>query len=802
MIALDSLEFSRVLETVSKHAGTEMAREQLLTPEPYTDELLLQRELELLDRMWFLLEEGEPPFYELGDPRHTLRLLHSSDASVSPDEFIRLLHSLMGLRSVRKWFTDRAKQAGEIVRLAELITPRPDIEEEITRIIDPNGHVRDDASQELKRIRKELIRLDSQLRDTLEHTLRDWSAKKVLQEELITIRNGHYVLPVLATFRHRVSGVAQDSSNTGNTVFIEPLAIIELNNKLQALQNRELEEVARILRELANLIQPHVVEIEETLAAAVRLDNLSARTIYGMNRKGCLPQLSTTRELRLRSARHPLLQERVGFDSVVPLDLDLIEYSGRVLLISGPNAGGKTVTLKTTGLMVAMAMHAIPVTAGVAEIPFIREVFAVIGDDQSIEQDLSTFTAHLTSLERTLHTRAQTKLVLVDEICSGTDPAEGSALSRALLERWRDDGCFVVCTTHQSALKLFVQEEPGMVNGAMAFDEDRLLPTFRFRMGVPGSSYALEIAAKVKIPSAIRERAKEVLGDRTVRVEHLLEELANLRERAEAEKRETEKLRAEQSRQTQAAQADRETAKMLLLSAKQKASTLADDILKDANRRIEAVVRELREAQANKESIKQAHETLDAIRAELRSRVEPKPKKALPVVAKSKLDFPKPQTPFEYDEKSLEEFPVLKPGDLVQIRESGTEATVVAVSDDFIQVAAGSVKLRLSPDSIVPIVGGKVVNTTQFRSLTTSLGAANRIDIRGMTREEAIDALEKFLADAAAEGWEHLEIIHGKGMGVLKEATSEILRASPFVKTWRVGQYGEGSGGASLVTLK
>ncbi len=803
MIVPDSLEFHRLLEAVTHYAGTLMAEEKLLALSPVADSELLSKELVWLERLWHLLEEGSPQFHELGDPRAILERLHSLDATIDADEFLRLQHSLQGIRAVKKWFSDRDRYSSELRPIVERIQPRTDLEKAIGDIVDSAGRVRDDASPDLRRLRRELAKFDSQIRETLEATLREWSGKGYLQDDLVTIRDGHYVLPVLSNYKHRVRGVAQDTSQTGNTIYVEPIAIIELGNRWRATQIEEEVEVRRILKVLANLIQPESAEIERSLSAAVQLDELSARVLFGKAMNGCLPVLSTTREVRLRGARHPLLQLRIGRDAVIPLDLDLIDKDGRVLLISGPNAGGKTVTLKTVGILLAASLSGLPVSADYAEIPFVDELFAIIGDDQSLEQDLSTFSAHLTGLERTLHSRKRDKLILVDEICSGTDPTEGGALSRALLERWRDDDCFIVCTTHQSALKLFVQEEPGMVNGSMAFDEAMLRPTFRFRMGVPGSSYALEIAANVKIPGAIRDRAKVLLGTRAVQVEKLLEELSDLREKAQKELLETQKSRSEMERQAQAAKADREIAHAELLKAKRDASSLSETILHQANKRIEAEVRALREAQASPEAIRQAHATIDAIRNELREHTS-KPEKRQK--SKSAITYTTattnhgettPKVSFEEEEPKR----ALRIGDPVRIRDGG-EAIVTAIGDDYIQIESGSVKVRLSPDSIIPLNRMVLAPSKTISSNTRTTGTSNRIDLRGMLREEAVDAIETFLADAAAEGWNRLEIIHGKGLGVLKEATAEVLKRSPLVKEWRVGQYGEGSGGATIVTLK
>lgn len=787
-----ALENRRILQSVADFANSSLVKERILALKPHTKEDILQDELNKLDCLWYLLEEGTPPFHEIGNPSRHLKRLESLDAQLTPDEFLEVLRMLICFRNIKKWFTDRSNRAKAVMYVVESIHPQPELEKAITSIIDPNGYVVDNASVELKRIRKELEKLDGKLQEIMQKTLRSWSNSGYLQDQLIALRNGHYTLPVLVQYRNKVQGIIQDTSNSGNTVFVEPYEAIETTNRQLALQNAEREEILKILRELANRIQPFVNELDASLASVVLLAQWSARVHYGKVMYGVLPELSNCDELRLRNARHPLLQQRIGRDQVVPLSMDLSTENGKVLLISGPNAGGKTVALKTIGLAVTMTKYGLPVVADVAVLPFVDEVYAIIGDDQSIEQDLSTFSAHLTALEKTFHSRSPKKVVLVDEICSGTDPAEGSALAKAMLLRWLEDRCYVICTTHQSTLKLFAYETQGIANGSMAFDEEMLRPTFRFRMNVPGSSYALEIAHQVKIPSLIRQQATQFLGERTMQIEHLLEELTNRKEQAEKALREIENEKAQILQRKQQIELRDKKSESILEQARIQAVWMTEQYLQDANKRIEQAIQQLREQQASKESIHSAHDAVDLLRSELRTKVTKPKSQRNPSQAVSKKAIA--------ESNETENF-IWKEGIEVQLRDSDTIGVIVGVSEDYLQVSIGSVTIRVSYEQVIPLTTKSELPPSHHRVLAETT-QSYRLDIRGYTREEAIEEIERFLADAAADGWTTLEIIHGKGTGVLRETTAEILRKNPLVKDWHLGLVGEGSGGMTVVKLK
>ncbi|MCX7835744.1 MAG: endonuclease MutS2 [bacterium] len=794
-----SLELEKVLSSIAQYAASELVKQRILKLRPRTVLTFLEDDFQKLECLWYLLEEGTPPFSELGNPTHLLTQLQSLDAKLSPEDFLELLRMLICFRKVYRWFNDRAERAAEVMNLVHHIRPQPQIEEWIQNIIDPNGNVYDDASSELKRLRRELQQMESKLQDVMQRYLRQWSQSGYVPEPIIALRNGHFTIPILSQYRNKVAGVIQDVSNSGNTVYIEPYEAIEVTNRQITLKNAEIEEVLRILRELANAIHPLVSVLSVSLETVVLLADYCARVEYGKAMKGSLPILSTQQVLRLKNARHPLLQQRLGRNATVPLDMELTEDIGKILLISGPNAGGKTVALKTIGLAVAMTKLGLPVIADYAEIPFVDEIYAIIGDEQSLEQDLSTFSAHLYALEKTFHTRTSSKLILVDEICSGTDPTEGAALAKAMMLRWLEDKCFVVTTTHQSALKLFAYETQGIVNGSMEFDKTQLKPTFRFRMNVPGSSYALEIAKQVKIPSAIRERASEFLGERTLQIEHLLESITQKKEQIEQHLRDIENQRAQAEQYRQQAESLRHQAQTLFEQSKRQAAKMTEEFLADASKRIEREIQQLREKQASKESIREAHQAIHTLRAELRSIIDKPIKKASKTIAISHS-----QNSLENNEAS-EDASQWKMGSQVMFRDSDTVGEIVGLADDYVQVSVGNVTMRVSYDQLILLSNQKKSTQPQPRTQHRLIGSTTQsfqLDIRGLNREEAIEEIERFLADAVADGWSTVEIIHGKGMGVLREATAEVLKRSPLVKEWRLGLIGEGSGGATIVVLK
>ncbi|MBM3324117.1 MAG: endonuclease MutS2, partial [Calditrichaeota bacterium] len=522
-----SLEFDRVREIWASLAASPLGRERIMACVPLSEAEQVLRISRRTSEMAELLREpsGGFPIWGLQDIREELKRASHEGAALEGEALLRIAESLSVAKSVRDFLTKRKEKHPLLFGVAQGLSTFSDIESAIGRAVDEAGEVRNDATAELKQIRAAMAKENEHLHECLDSILQDWAAKGVLQEEIIAMKAGRLVIPVKEGARHRVRGLIVDQSASGATVFLEPTETLDISNRVRQLEIEEKKEVHRILRALTGLIHERLPDIWPTLELLGELDEIYARGRLSVRWDCVAPAMNLKGEVKIIKGRHPLLLERLH-EAVVPLDLE-ISASIRTLVISGPNAGGKTVTLKTVGLfslMAAMGLH-VPAAPG-TELAHFEFVFADIGDAQSIENDLSTFTAHIMKLKEIVTEAGRRKLVLIDEIGSSTDPALGAALAEAILEKLTSEEAVTLCTTHQGALKAFAHGRPGFQNGSMAFDETTLKPTYQFRAGVPGSSYAIEIAERVGLPSTLLARARILLGDERVGLEELVAELS------------------------------------------------------------------------------------------------------------------------------------------------------------------------------------------------------------------------------------------------------------------------------------
>jgi DNA mismatch repair protein MutS2 len=642
----------------------------------------------------------------------------------------------------------------------------------------------DNASHELKQIRRALVFQHERLRSRLNSILEHWSDRGFCRENLITIKGGRFVIPVKEECRTQVKGLIADQSGSGMTIFIEPLETLEIANGIRQLEIDERKEVLRILKSLTASVAIEREAISSSLEVLAIIDSLYARALYARRWKAHAPTINTKHHLRLVKAQHPLLLERHSGE-VIPLDLELGK-DFRTLVITGPNAGGKTVALKTIGLLTLMASSGIliPAEPG-SEIPYMENIHAHIGDEQSIEQDLSTFTSHLTHLKEILEDTSSSKLVLIDEIGAATDPALGSALAMAVMERLTAQKALSVITTHHGALKTFAHQQPGMGNGSMEFDEETLTPTFRFRPGIPGSSYAFEISQRVGIPEDILARSRELVGEDRSNLEQLLTELTKKIKSLERERQEStlkrtqydalEKLYREQATKL------REQEKTL----KRKALEEAENLLKDINRQIESCVREIRESQASQKSIQVAHETVRKIKKDVTERIQK--------IEPQKAEKPSKTVPSR----------AITIGDHVKLEGAEEVGLVVSKQGNRFEVEIGQVKLWANRSKL-ELVEGKPAKKKDRVKIKIEAGdstAGSEIDLRGMTAEEALPLVEKYLFDTYTSGWSSVGIIHGKGTGALRAKILEFLDNHPLVKSTRSGRPEEGDYGVTIVEL-
>jgi DNA mismatch repair protein MutS2 len=771
---LEVLGLTRVREILAGLCQTEMGRKRALALEPLPDAQHVAAELDRLGEVVGLADE--PPLSGVKDIRPLLAQLRAF-GSLTGEELLVVGSACVGIRKCREFFQSRRQGIANIRPLVQGLVPQPSLERRLDDAIDETGAVRDRASPELALIRRRLRSARNALVKRLERLAADnpdWFGG------VPTVRGGRFVLPLLVEHRAGVPGVVHGGSGSGQTLFVEPLAMVADGNELQELQDGEAEEVARVLRELSRLVAERVPVLSAALAVAGELDVLVAKRRFA-SRFDCLrPEPAGDGRIELVRARHPLLLHR-GVD-VVPLDMRFPD-AAQVVLISGPNAGGKTVVLKTVGLLALMfnAGMYLPAASG-TRMPVSRRVFADIGDEQSLDSDLSSFTAHVGRLTEILDKADAESLVLIDEIGSSTAPEEGAALAVAVLEALRDRGVKSIVTTHFGALKAYAQDEPGMANAAMEWgrrpgvDQGLSGPTYRLKMGFPGESSAFEIAAAAGLPAGVIERAKTRIGrewlDLGAKLRSLDEELRKaraVRTAAEQERRQAVRLRQEYDARLNEARAEAQAEAERLRAEENR-------FLREKRREIENLVRQIKEQRASHESVVAAKKHIEQ---EL-TRVVPKPEEPeLPGSAPADLE----------------------PGDYVESHTFRRQGVVVETRDDRATVAFGQIKVELAAADLRLVRPADVkpepepVPTEQYLFDT-------RLSVRGMTREEADDAVTKFLDEARMVGSSEVTIVHGKGGGVLRRALWERLRKDNRVETVSLAEAAAGGSGVTVVKLK
>ena len=782
--ALRKLEFDKVRQRVLRYAGSEPGRESLARMSVLVSRADIAAMLARVSEMKRLLEQEEPLPLEGIHPLHeALGKTAVEGMTLLPRELLHVSLLVKAARLTRAFAQRRREEFPLTWQAAEPLRADKVLEFNIDHAIDEGGGVRPDASRELLAVRRAIADRYDDLRRRLASILRNVAELGFSQDDIITTREGRMVIPVKAEHKHRVPGFIHSASSSGATVFIEPTETLELNNEIRSLQFQEQREIDRILRELTSQVAERRADLAADLEILAGLDDVQARAKYSIEILGAEPLLREEGPLAIRGGRHPLLLMAHGYDRTVPLDMDL-GGDAVTLLISGPNAGGKSVAMKTVGLLVAMAqcgLH-VPAAQGTALRVF-RSCYVDIGDEQSIENDLSTFSSHLASLREIAAEADRQSLVLIDEIGAGTDPSEGGAIGAALLEELTRRGAVTIATTHQGALKVFAHETRGVANGAMEFDLATLTPTYRFRPGVPGSSYALEMASRLGFAPAIMRRARERLGGEHARMETLIIELEEATQKARAALAEAE--RARQSGDERAREYGEKLAKLgaEARETKRKAAEEAARIIADANAAIERSVREIRETNAEKETLRRVRSDVARVQEEIAAaRREAEPEEA----REPARDAIGPGSSVTMEGGS-------DAGEVLAVSPDGRSATVVFGT---VRMKVPLANLRVSHRRPGAVHGGSA-------DLRSEKPAEIRqdLDIRGMTGEEALPLVDKFIDDAVLAGLGRVDIIHGKGTGALRKKVTDFLATHPSVRAFRPGEWNEGGMGATVVEL-
>lgn len=779
---LKTLEYDKILTMLKERASCCISRELVDTMEPSGDFDTVERELKLTAEAETLFyKTGRSPVDDFPDMRHCLERMHAA-LFLSTGELLGIASCLKAARIAKDILAKEVGEESYLYNLAGLLITHRSAEEEINRCIINEDEIFDGASPALARIRRAMRLANEKVREKLNSMIRSTAYQKYLQEPIITIRNGRFVIPVKQEYRQQVPGLIHDQSSSGATLFIEPSAVVELGNEYKKLLAEEADEIERILTELTAMLAPYADEIREDLNIMGQIDLVFAKAKLSRELNAVMPRLNRNNYVRIVRGRHPLIPA----DRVVPIDI-WIGRDYRSLIITGPNTGGKTVTLKIVGLFALMVQSGIFVPANEgSEFPVFEHIYADIGDEQSIEQSLSTFSSHMKNIVGILDKADENSLVLLDELGAGTDPIEGAALAMSILEELNDRHCICVSTTHYSEIKAFAMTHEGMENASMEFDIDRLCPTYRLYIGIPGKSNAFEISSRLGLPNSIIDKAKGFLKGEDVRFEDIISSAQSQHRIAEEERKmaeearaELEKLRADAERERRKLDEDRDR-----LQAKAKED--AKRIVADTKREMEKLIVEIRsikdiDRSAADRVIQAARDTLRATETAVNE------KEAI-----KKEDNTKPPK-------------TVRAGDTVNIVTLDQKATVLSAPDSKgeVMVQAGVMKLNVKLKDIRLIEEKKASAPTSGK---VGLGAGKQVgfelDVRGMLVDEANIMVDRYLDDAYNAGLSEVNIIHGKGTGALRAGVQAFLKRHPLVKGYRMGSYGEGDAGVTVVTLK
>ena len=786
--SLNILELPVVLDMLAAEAVTDGGREACRSLRPSSDRLEVKNRLaETSAAKEMMVVRGSPSLSGIKDIRPSLSRADLG-GSLNTIELLNIARVLQCARLVKGYTSDDKLGKSCIDHLFAALHANRFLEEKITGSIVGEDEIADSASSELANIRRKIRAASARVRDCLQKIISSPSYAKVLQEPIITMRSDRFVVPVKAECKGAIPGLVHDISASGATLFIEPMAAVKANNELRELAAKEKTEIERILAELSADCAAHAEDIASDYSYLITLDGIFARAKLSYKLNGIEPELRE-KGVVLRRARHPLLPK----DKAVPISLELGEDFD-TLIITGPNTGGKTVTLKTIGLLNVMAQCGLHIPADDGSgVPVYRHVLADIGDEQSIEQNLSTFSAHMTNIVHILGECDADSLLLFDELGAGTDPTEGAALAIAVIEHARKMGADVAATTHYAELKVYATNENGIQNASCEFDVETLSPTYRLLVGVPGKSNAFAISERLGLSKEIIDDAKARIGVQNASFEATIEKLEQTRALLERDRAETAKKLREAEESAKKAAFLRAELSVRLEKADEKAKRDAERIIAEARQTAENTFAELDEMRRKMNDDEQTQE-INHARSELRRKLNE---------SQGKLKAKAPEQPKE-EKKSARE---VRAGDTVEIKSMGVKAEVIDVNPDgTLNLRAGIMNVKLKPDDVYLIEGyaakQKKQSVTLAGSTAPRAAVSPEIDLRGMESIEAVNAAEQYIDSAVMGKLKTVTIIHGKGTGALRAAVQQMLKRNKAVKSYRLGRFGEGESGVTIVELK
>ena len=789
--ALETLEYKKIIAQLKREMGSAASAKLADELTPLTSEKIIKEELRsTTEAVDLIVRKGPLPTGGLYDIREAL-LLAKKGGSLTMRQLLEV-QNVLGISSevVAFMHDDALPELKYIGEMVDLIVEFTALEKEISRCILTEDEMADNASPKLKDIRRNIHQQNQAIKNKLSRIITSSSNKTYLQDAIVTMRDGRYVIPVKQEYRSFIPGMVHDQSKGGATLFIEPQGVVELNNKLRELEVEEQLEIARILAELSSRVAEHYSEIRSNLELLIKLDFIMAKGKLSCKMHASEPKIDVDGELRLISARHPLIE----YKKAVPVDIR-IGGDYRTLIITGPNTGGKTVSLKTAGLLVMMAQSGLHIPASHAStLPIFGEVFADIGDEQSIEQSLSTFSSHMKNIVSIIDKASYDSLVLVDELGAGTDPTEGAALAIAILERFYDSGALTMATTHYNELKKYALATSGVENAAMEFDVETLTPTYRLLIGVPGKSNAFEISKKLGLSESVIERASEHIKHGDMEFENVISSIEDDKRKAAADRLDAESMRAEIEERLKKLEEKEKAISEKRADIIAEAKREARELLRETKSAVKDVQKDLRRLQKSG-----AHTNLNTGALEKSRR---KINEAEDLVSEKVV-------------KQVNSEPVsadtLKIGDRVKLLTIGQNGTILSLPDEkgnlMINIGALKVKARLQDLMLInegkdrkPQAKSSSKYGSLLRSKSSSVSAS--INVMGKNLEDALADVEKYLDDVYMAGLDMVSIIHGRGGGILKDGIRQMLKRKKYVDSYGAASYNDGGEGVTVVRMK
>ena len=784
---LSVLEYNKIIEQLIEQAGSEMTRKTISELKPYNDVSdIRDAQAETTEAVRLINHKGPLPVGGFYDIEESVSFAKKGGV-LTMAQLLRILYNMKTAERIISFLKSDIPEVPIICSIAELLAVHKQLADEIDRCIISEDEMADNASSELRSIRRAMVRQSEALKAKMSHIINSADNRTILQDSIVTMRNGRYVIPVKQEHRGRVPGIVHDQSGTGATLFIEPQAIVNLNNELRQLELDEKAEINRILAELSDGVSEVYHDLKNNQKLLLQLDIFMAKGRLSIAMDGEEPEINEDGILELKSARHPLIDNK----KVVPVNIKLGEDYG-TLVVTGPNTGGKTVTLKTVGLLSLMAQTGLHIPASIgSRVPVYENIFADIGDEQSIEQSLSTFSSHMTNIVGIVEEAGPNTLVLLDELGAGTDPTEGAALAISILERLAASGAAILATTHYTELKKYAISTPGVQNASMEFDVETLSPTYRLIIGIPGKSNAFEISHKLGLSREITDRAKTLLEAGDIAFEDVITSLEEDKRLAEEERDEAIMINIEMKRQKEELEEKAKKFEKQKEREMEKAREQAREIIREAREVADEVKEELK-ALAKLESMGERNLKFDQGRKRLRE-IEKKNRNTIKRETNDK--------PVDPDQLSL--------GDRVKILTLDQNGEIVTLPDDKgnMQVQVGMMKIGVKLKDIMLIdqpKPKKKPKATRYGSLykQKSQNISTSVDVRGKNLDDALMDVEKYIDDAFISGLEEVTIIHGRGEGILRKGLQDMFKRHKNVKSFRKGGYNEGGDGVTVLKLK